>query len=294
MAAHRLRRSADRAQHARHRRRVLCCGWTSTSKAARDSSSRAAPSRAPCRSSTPCNSGCAGGGAVNNLELKLIDPSGQNVWRYVFKDLQLPQRWKRFVVPSRDIEFAWGPSSGAAISELGFIEVAVVAGEGGAGSVLIAGLEIEDLTPSHPPIAQCLERRARIFRRGCADRSAAGGPGATTGHPGSPSTARRPAPSADSSSIGSSGRRRRAFVCAPRSAASAGKRCTRRRMREASAATSICRGCARASCASKSSRLARARSLRLEPFEFSRSIEAFWYAVAAAESARLASALAAS
>ena len=94
-----------------------------------------------------------GRGAVNNLELKLIDPSGQNVWRHVLKDLKLPQRWKRFVVQSRDIEFAWGPSSGAAIAQLGFIELAIVAGEGGAGSVLIGGLEVCDLTPLQPPVA---------------------------------------------------------------------------------------------------------------------------------------------
>jgi len=94
-----------------------------------------------------------GRGAVNDFELKLIDPGGQNVWRRVFKDQKIPQRWKRFVVQSRDIEFAWGPSSGAAMSQLGFIELAIVAGEGGAGSVLIAGLEVCDLSPSRPPTA---------------------------------------------------------------------------------------------------------------------------------------------
>ena len=36
-----------------------------------------------------------GRGGVNNLELKLIDATGRNVWRYVEKDLKLPARWKR-------------------------------------------------------------------------------------------------------------------------------------------------------------------------------------------------------
>lgn len=94
-----------------------------------------------------------GHGAVNDLELKLIDPSGLNVWRHVLKGLRLPQRWKRFVVEGRDIDFAWGPSSGAALSQLGYIELAIVAGEGGAGSVLIADLELCDLTPAQPPLA---------------------------------------------------------------------------------------------------------------------------------------------
>jgi hypothetical protein len=95
-----------------------------------------------------------GHGAVNDLELKLIDSSGQNVWRHVLKGLSLPKRWKRFVVQSRDIDFAWGPSSGASLSQLGFIELAVVAGAGGAGSVFIADLEMRDLTPARPPSAQ--------------------------------------------------------------------------------------------------------------------------------------------
>src|SRR5208282_4629225 len=69
-----------------------------------------------------------GRGPVNNLELKLIDDTGQNVWRYVMKDLALPSRWKRIRVESRDIDFAWGPSSGGTLSRLGSIEFAIVAG----------------------------------------------------------------------------------------------------------------------------------------------------------------------
>ncbi len=94
-----------------------------------------------------------GRGGVNNLELKLIDPTGRNVWRYVEKDLRLPARWKRMSVESRDIEFAWGPASGSGITQLGSLEFAVVAGEGGAGTIWIADPEIEDCTPADPPSA---------------------------------------------------------------------------------------------------------------------------------------------
>jgi F5/8 type C domain-containing protein len=100
-----------------------------------------------------------GSGAVNNLEIKLIDPSGLNVWRRVLKDLKPPARWKGFRVESRDIEFAWGPASGSAIGELGFIELAVVAGEGGRGTVWVADLAIEDETPSQPPTATASSER---------------------------------------------------------------------------------------------------------------------------------------
>jgi hypothetical protein len=90
---------------------------------------------------------------VNDLEIKLIDPTGRNVWRYVSKDQRLPGHWKRRTIESRDIEFAWGPASGSSLGELGFIEIAVVAGEGGRGSLWISDLEIEDLTPARAPTA---------------------------------------------------------------------------------------------------------------------------------------------
>jgi F5/8 type C domain len=223
-----------------------------------------------------------GHGAVNNLELKLIDPSGQNVWRHVLKDQKLPQRWKRFVVQSRDIEFAWGPSSGAAIAQLGFIEIAIVAGEGGAGSVLIGGLEVCDLTPLRPPVAHSssaqpgFDAEQGLMGRGWRPRS----------------EDRKPWISVDCTAprtLGglivewlekapANGFRVRASLTGKRwktvhAAAHAGGKRTYvylPGLRTRFVRLEIEPPCAGA-------------SLKLEPFEFSRSIEAFWYAVAAAE-----------
>ena len=94
-----------------------------------------------------------GRGPVNNLELKLVDATGQNVWRHVQKDLRLPARWTRVTVHSREIDFAWGPSSGGRLSTLGSMELAVVAGEGGRGTLWVADVEIEDCTPKEAPRA---------------------------------------------------------------------------------------------------------------------------------------------
>jgi hypothetical protein len=94
-----------------------------------------------------------GHGAVNHLELKLVDAAGQNVWRYVHKDLRLPPRWKRMTVDSSEIDFAWGPSSGGRIRELGSLELAIVAGEGGKGTLWIADMAIEDRSPTESPRA---------------------------------------------------------------------------------------------------------------------------------------------
>ena len=88
-----------------------------------------------------------GVGRKNNLELKLVDSSGQNVWRHVEADLQAPARWKRFRIDSREFEFAWGPASGDVPKELGTIEIAIVAGEGGTGTLWISDLEIKDYGP---------------------------------------------------------------------------------------------------------------------------------------------------
>jgi hypothetical protein len=92
-----------------------------------------------------------GHGAVNNLEIKLVDVSGQNVWRHVQKDLTPPRRWKRFNIPSRDIDFAWGPQGSGTMSTLGSIEVAIVAGAGGSGTLWLSQLGIENCTPTAPP-----------------------------------------------------------------------------------------------------------------------------------------------
>jgi len=94
-----------------------------------------------------------GRGARVDLELKLVDVTGQNVWRYVKKDLLMAARWKRMRVESREIEFAWGPSSGSDISQLGFIEFAIVAREGGRGTLWIADVQIEDCSSAQAATA---------------------------------------------------------------------------------------------------------------------------------------------
>ncbi|MGE5101700.1 MAG: discoidin domain-containing protein, partial [Deltaproteobacteria bacterium] len=83
-----------------------------------------------------------GVGRVNELEVKLVDSSGQNVWRHVEASLKPFPRWKRFRIESRAFEFAWGPAGGELPKHLGAIELAIVAGEGGAGTFWIDGLEI--------------------------------------------------------------------------------------------------------------------------------------------------------
>ena len=85
-----------------------------------------------------------GVGGTNNLEVKLVDASGQNVWRHVRANVQPSGRWRRIRIDSRAFEFAWGPASGEVPKQLGAIELAIVAGEGGAGTWWVNELRIED------------------------------------------------------------------------------------------------------------------------------------------------------
>ena len=223
-----------------------------------------------------------GRGAVNDLELKLIDPSGLNVWRHVIKSLKLPARWKRFVVESRDIDFAWGPSSGSAITRLGFIELAIVAGEGGTGTLFVADLEVRDLTPAQPPRA-----RASSAQPGYEAIDALTGPGwkpqAADQEPWIviDATARRTVGGLVIDWLGEApagGFRVRASL--------GGKRWTT--VHEAQRAGGKRSYVYLPNLRTRFVRLelkgpSTGAALRLEPFEFSRSIDAFWYAVAAAE-----------
>src|SRR5262245_29556718 len=95
----------------------------------------------------------------NRLELKLADPSGRNVWWRHWDAFDIPREWRTITVPSRDVEFAWGPAGGGALQELGAIEIALAAGPGGAGTVRIADLHLEDRTYRGTPVVRASSAR---------------------------------------------------------------------------------------------------------------------------------------
>jgi hypothetical protein len=92
-----------------------------------------------------------GAAPANKLEIKLIDPTNRNVWWWRRDAGILPADWTTLRVRSSEVTFAWGPAGGGTIRELGFIELAIVAGDGGRGSAWIADLRFEDLSLSQPP-----------------------------------------------------------------------------------------------------------------------------------------------
>ncbi|HEY6867859.1 MAG TPA: discoidin domain-containing protein, partial [Candidatus Eisenbacteria bacterium] len=84
----------------------------------------------------------------NNLEFKLVDSSGANVWWLNQRNVQFPRAWQAMRIKKRQIQFAWGPSGGGEIRHVAAIEIAVTAGEGGSGSIWLDDLELTALPPA--------------------------------------------------------------------------------------------------------------------------------------------------
>jgi hypothetical protein len=101
----------------------------------------------------------SGSAPANRLELKLADPSGRNVWWRHWDAFEVPGEWRTLTVRSSEIEFAWGPAGGGALRELGAIEIALAAPPGGAGTIRIADLRLEDRTYRGTPVVRASSAR---------------------------------------------------------------------------------------------------------------------------------------
>jgi hypothetical protein len=95
-----------------------------------------------------------GTGPHNRLEVKLADPTNANVWWYKQEAFALPADSQPIVIRSSQLEFAWGPAGGGAITQAGAIEIALAAGPGGRGTVWLADLRFEDRTVRAAPIVR--------------------------------------------------------------------------------------------------------------------------------------------
>ena len=91
-----------------------------------------------------------GSGPANDLEFKLVDDSGDNVWWVNRRAFVPTEDWTQHTNRRRHFEFAWGPSEGAPIEHTGWIEFAVASHDGGSGVLLIDRLEYEPLPPEVP------------------------------------------------------------------------------------------------------------------------------------------------
>jgi len=85
-----------------------------------------------------------------NLEFKLIDSTGDNVWWHNAVNYTFSEHWSTVRYRASDIAFAWGPAGGGVLHRVAAIEIVVTAGEGGKGTVWIDDLSFRPLAPPRP------------------------------------------------------------------------------------------------------------------------------------------------
>ncbi|HEX6137502.1 MAG TPA: discoidin domain-containing protein [Casimicrobiaceae bacterium] len=119
---------------------------------------------------------------VNDLQVKLVDASGDNVWWYNRPNFAFPREWQQVTIKRRQIEFAWGPTRERTLRHAAAIEIAVAAGRGGGrGAIYVSDLALQELPP--PPAAWPQPRlRASSSQRGAQPARAVDGKIATAWH----------------------------------------------------------------------------------------------------------------
>ena len=83
----------------------------------------------------------------NDLEVKLIDASGDNVWWAVRREFTPAAEWRKLRLKKRHFSFAWGPAGGGEIRRVAAFEIAVTARNGGRGWVALDELSVTPLPP---------------------------------------------------------------------------------------------------------------------------------------------------
>ncbi len=71
---------------------------------------------------------------ANNLEIKFIDSTGNNVWWENNHNYEFPKDWKKITIKKRHISFAWGPTSDHNLKRIDRIEFTISSFVGGKGS----------------------------------------------------------------------------------------------------------------------------------------------------------------
>ncbi len=100
-----------------------------------------------------------GSGPPNNLEFKLADASGDNVWWRNQPNVVLPADWTPIKLKKRQIGFAWGPASVRTLRATESFELTISAGKGGGkGSACIDELAFATLPNEDAPLPRIQAR----------------------------------------------------------------------------------------------------------------------------------------
>lgn len=119
---------------------------------------------------------------ANDLQVKLIDASGDNVWWYRREAFVPSTTWQTIDVRRRQVEFAWGPTADRTLRHTAALAFTVYAGQGGKGELCLDHLSLRPLPPESKnavvataatPNAR-LEQRAKQVPRGLYPRGFSG------------------------------------------------------------------------------------------------------------------------
>ena len=94
-----------------------------------------------------------GEGRENNLEFKMLDESGDNVWWVIRRNFEWPSQWRRMTQKRRHFEFAWGPAGPVPFKRCAQLQFAISSAKGGKGSVWLSNLEFQELKTSATAVA---------------------------------------------------------------------------------------------------------------------------------------------
>ncbi len=84
---------------------------------------------------------------TNNLEFKLVDGGGDNVWWLNQRNFEFPSEWTKIAIKKRHISFAWGPTTDRNLKTFDKVEIFVASSTGGKGSIYIDDFTFQELEP---------------------------------------------------------------------------------------------------------------------------------------------------
>ncbi len=91
---------------------------------------------------------------VNNLEFKLLDASGDNVWWLIRRNYAFPPQWTRTAIKKRHLSFAWGPTPDQTLRQFDKIEFMISSATGGKGSIYLDDFFFQALPPAAGQLPQ--------------------------------------------------------------------------------------------------------------------------------------------
>ncbi|MDB5754635.1 MAG: coagulation factor 5/8 type protein, partial [Massilia sp.] len=88
---------------------------------------------------------------LNNLEFKLVDATGDNVWWVNRPNFAISREWQKITFKKRHVSFAWGPATDQTLRHTRNVELVVSAGrDGGRGALYFDQFSVRQVPAAGP------------------------------------------------------------------------------------------------------------------------------------------------